>query len=393
MHSQTFQTGLERLVRRPWLKRSRARIALLAHPASLHRDGVHADQLLRHAAGRRLVALFGPEHGYFGGGAAGEPVAGEMHPSLGVRVHSLYGARRMPGPDMLKGIDVVVVDLQDLGVRCYTYGATLRLMLEACAREGIRVIVADRPLPGPGLVDGPPQAAGSPRSFVNLLPAPLVYGLTPGETALWLRSALGLNVEVDVEPCTGWCPAAGWPADRSWIPPSPGIRSVAAAMAYPATVWTEALPALDCDRGGLFPFQVLGAPDVPAAAVLEELRTVKAPAGVAFHSHRYRAAGRRLEGVRLTVTAPARFRPAATGYALLWAFQRAMGPSRFWRGVREDFLDQLAGGPELRYALRRGDSPARMRTAWRAGDAAFGRERRPFLLYDRGELNGRTRTA
>ncbi len=381
--SHGFQTGLDRLLDCEGLPR-RARLGVVAHAASVHADGAHAIDLIARAAGRRLRAIFTPEHGLFGTAGAGELVASSTHPDLGIPVHSLYGEHRRPAPETLADLDVILFDLQDLGVRCYTYVSTLRAVLECAAAAGKAVVVADRPVPLPCIVDGP-MADPAFRSFVADIPAPLVYGMTPGETARWLQSALGLDLDLRIAPMRGWRPGER-PAGRGappWVPPSPGIRSWECATVYAATVWTEALPSLDCDRGGLIPFQVLGAPWMDADAVLRRAR--RAPPGVRLHRHRYVSRGTGMDGIRIAVTDAAAFHPAALAATLLTAIAAVHGQDRLWaaEGVRPAFFDQLAGGAGFREGLRAGASPAGIRAGWRTFSRAFAVARDNALLYRR----------
>lgn len=377
----TFQTGMEQLLARHAGCLRCARVGLVAHAASVNRYGFASADLLRAHLGRRLVSLLAPEHGAFGARGAGEELAHGIHPNLGIPVWSLYGATRRPTPEMLAGIDILICDLQDLAVRCYTYASTLRGVLETAAAAGKTVIVTDRPVPLPLVCDGP-MLEPARESFVGALPAPLVYGMTPAETARWLVRELRLDLDLRCVPMSGWRRDAIRPAGLPWVPPSPGIRSWESAMCYTATVFTEALPSLDCDRTGLLPFQVLGAPWMEPAAILPLLARLRLP-GVRFHAHAYEAGGRAMNGVRMTVTDPARFRPVATGVALLWAVSRCHGPEALWNapGARPGFFDQLAGTDTLRQALQKGDPPAAIRGEWSAGLRAFGRSRSQHLLY------------
>lgn len=381
-----FQTGLDGLLARGGLPR-RARIGVVAHAASVHAGGAHAIDLLARAAGRRLAAVFTPEHGLFATAGAGEAVASGRHPDLDIPVFSLYGEHRRPTPAMMAAVDVLVFDLQDIGVRCYTYVSTLRAVMEAAAAAGVAVIVADRPVPLPHVVDGPMQdpAFGS---FVGSIPSPLVYGMTPGETARWLRHVLRLELDLRVAPLRGWRPGRR-PDGRGappWVPPSPGIRSWESAMAYAATVWTEALPSLDCDRTGLIPFQVLGAAWMDPAAVIRRLR--RDPPGARLHVHRYTAGGRPAAGLRIAVTDPASFRPVRLAAALLAALGAVHGPERLWgaEGVRPGFFDQLAGSDALRRDLRDGRTPSAIAAGWRRASRAFEARRDNALLYRRAHL-------
>lgn len=322
-----FQTGLDTLLDRhtAWLRGKR--IGLLAHPASVDADGVHAGVRLRAAFNRRLAALFGPEHGYFGGGGAGERIRAAKHPAWGIPIHSLYGEHRRPTAAMFRDLDVLVFDLQDIAVRCYTFVSTLRYVMEACAQFGKRLIVCDRPVPFPNVVDGPML---DPRfeSFVACVNLPLVYGLTPGEAARFLQRDLNLDLDLRIAPMRGWRRSARRP-DFPWIPPSPGIRSWETAWCYPATVWAEALTAVDIGRGGPTPFQIVTAPWLEAERLARALRFAGARAEPHWTPQ---------PGIRLVVTDPETFRPVTAGLRII----RALGP-RAWRGARRDWFRKLMG--------------------------------------------------
>jgi uncharacterized protein YbbC (DUF1343 family) len=365
------------------------RVGLLSHQAALTVDGSTSAQLLRRALGSRLVALYGPEHGFFGQAGAGERTASRRHPDWGIPVHSLYGEHRRPSPEMLAGVDAVVCDLQDLGVRCYTYLATLRNMLEACAGAGVEVIVTDRPVPLPEVVDGPVAEPGF-IGFVAPCRVPLVTGMTPAESACWLRGALGLDVGLTVVPMAGWRRAdAAWDGARpGFMPPSPGIKTWEGAMVYPATVWTEALPGIDCGRGTNLAVRVLGAPWLRAEAFCGALAGAGGLPGATCHPHRYAAgpgryAGRELDGVRLAVADPARFRPAQASAALLRALAGAYGEARVWRhrGVRPGWFDALYGTARVREHLLAGEPLEPLFRGWREEGRAFRAARREVLLY------------
>lgn len=382
-----MQPGIVTLLRRhpSWL--AGRRVGLASHQAAVSPDGATSAELLHAALGDRLVALLGPEHGYFGLAGAGVPTSGAPHPEWGIPIYSLYGEHRRPTPAMLAGIDVLVVDFQDLGVRCYTYLSTLRRLLEAATEAGIGVIVADRPIPLPRIVDGPPLEPAW-RSFVADAPLPLVYGMTPGESARWLVTTLGLRTDLRVAPCTGWRHRTGQlHGAPEWIPPSPAIRSPECARAYAATVFTEALPDIDCGRSGALAFRILGAPWIDAARLCRSLAREALP-GAAFHPHRYRAGpgaweGTELTGVRITVTDPDRFQPATASVVLLDHLGRQRGRDTFWHnpGVRPDFFDRLYGSPQTRLALEAGRTGSEVAASWRTSLDAFESTRQPALLY------------
>lgn len=381
-----FQPGIEVLLNTHpgWIRG--LRVALVSHTAAITRTGeTSLEALLRSGLPRRL-SVWSPEHGYFGEAGAGEHVRSRQHPLWPVRVFSLYGTHRHPTPAMLRQVDVIVVDLQDIAVRCYTYVSTLRHVLEAAARRGIPVIVADRPVPFPVTVDGPmldPACA----SFVGAIPAPMVYGLTPGECARWLRRHLHLEAPLRVAPLQGYHRdtqrSPDWPA---WVPPSPGIATWESAWCYPATVLTEAFPALDCGRPTRLPFQSLASASGSALKLRDRLTAAALP-GIAFHPHiatRSGEPGGSVQGVRLTITDPCRYRPVLTAVTMLDALGALLGRDALWNapGNRPSFFDSLFGTPTVRLSLRAGQPPAEIAAAWDTREAAaFRRARARALLY------------
>lgn len=364
------------------------RVGLLSHQAALTADGSSSAQLLHRALGGRLVALYGPEHGFFGQALAGESTYTCLHPDWHIPVYSLYGERRKPSVEMLSGVEVMVCDLQDLGVRCYTYLATLRNMLEACAEAGVDVLVTDRPIPLPKIVDGP-MVSPAFASFVAPCALPLVYGMTPAESARWMKATLGLKVNVTAVPMEGWSRAdAAWDGTRpAYVSPSPGIKTWECAMTYAATVFSEALPGIDCGRGTNLAFRVLGAPWLRAETFCDHVAKLRL-AGVAFHPYRYVAAvapyaGAELDGVRLTVTDPARFCPVQTSLVVLQAFSELFGPARVWRhkGVRPEWFDKLFGSARTRLQIKAGSPLGTIFAEWTSDRKAFDRARKRALLY------------
>ncbi|MCS6771744.1 MAG: DUF1343 domain-containing protein [Kiritimatiellae bacterium] len=368
-----IRSGLDNLIRnRVDLK---GRIGLLTHPAAVDRKGRHASVVLRELLGVRLAALFGPEHGYWGRSGAGEGVPDERHPAWNIPVYSLYGAHRRPTRDMLAGIDTLVIDLQDIGVRCYTFVSTLRLALEACAECGIRVVVCDRPIPLPRTVDGPLPKPGC-ESFVAGIPAPFIYGMTPGETALWLRDELGLKVEILVVRAMDWR-RSGRVAPYVWVSPSPGIRYWQTAWTYPITVFTEALPTLDCGRGGTTPFQILCAPWLDAERFAARVNSLQL-AGL-FAAPIWAPT----PGIRLCVTNPDALRPFQAMVSILCALRDDYGSEAVWSapGTRPEWFDQLAGDPDVREALLAGTAAHDIVAIYSASLRAFARKRARYLLY------------
>lgn len=278
---------------------------------------------------------------------------------------------------MLAGIDTLVVDLQDIGVRCYTYVSTLRLALEACAECGLRLVVCDRPIPLPCAVDGPLPAPEC-ESFVACVPLPFVYGLTQGEAARFLRDAIGLKLDLRVSRARGWRRSGRCRPDV-WISPSPGIRYWDTAWVYPITVFTEALAGLDCGRGGTIPFQVLAAPWIDAEPLAREINQMELPG--------LRAAPlwAPSPGIRLMVIDPDRLRPFEAMLHLVCALRDRYGHEALWSapGTRPEWFDKLAGLRTVREALCAGQKAEDIIALYRRDVQIFQRFRARYLLYQR----------
>jgi uncharacterized protein YbbC (DUF1343 family) len=248
----------------------------------------------------------------------------------------------------------------------------------------VAVIVTDRPTPLPDIVDGPGLARRF-ECFVAPAPVPFCYGMTPGETARWLVAELELPVDLTVVPMQGYArePAV---TELPWLPPSPAIRTPATAAAYPATVCFEALGAVRFGRGTNLVFQAVGMHRGQYGELAERLRARSLP-GVEFHPCRFvhttaAAAGRIVNGARLTVVDPARYRPALTAVNLVHVCQQLLGKDRLWRrGARPDFFDRLFGTDSVRSALLDDEDPATIAAGWQPGLRRFRQRRQRILLY------------
>ncbi len=305
----------------------------------------------------RLKALFGAEHGFFGTAAAGTKTASAWHPFFNLPIHSLYGEYRKPTPEMLKDIGRMVIDLCDIGVRCYTYLATLKNTLEACAENNIPVTVLDRQVPMGSVMDGPMREPAY-ASFVAPINVPFCHGMTPGECAVWIRTAEGLDLDLSVVKLDGWNHRMHDPW-RNFLPPSPAIRSWDSAVAYPMTVFTEAYPAVDCDRDGPLAFRVIGAPWLDAKGVMEDLRSGMETCGIDMRPYRYsptggRYAGFNLNGILFSVSRPIGYYPVTAGVLLFTALLQHHG-QKVAVGARPEWLDKLFGSTEIRDTLRSGN--------------------------------------
>ena len=276
--THTIQFGLDRLLTDPALRRPLAgrRIALLAHPASVTADLTHSLDALAALPEIKLSAAFGPQHGLRGDKQDNMVESPNfLDPRHGIPVFSLYGEVRRPTAAMMYTFDVLLVDLQDLGCRIYTFITTLRYVLEAAAEHGKSVWVLDRPNPAGRPIEGLTLRQGW-ESFVGAGAMPMRHGLTMGELAHWFIATLKLDVDCQVITMQGWQPEAapgyGWPLGaRSWINPSPNAPNLSMARAYAGTVMLEGT-TLSEGRGTTRPLELFGAPDIDARAVLTEMQ-------------------------------------------------------------------------------------------------------------------------
>ncbi|MFU8780273.1 MAG: exo-beta-N-acetylmuramidase NamZ domain-containing protein [Kiritimatiellia bacterium] len=359
-----------------------SRVIMLSHAAAVTPSGATAvDWFMANGLGK-LVGVMGPEHGFLGHAPAGVPCRSFRHPVWRLPVYSLYGKNRAPKRDWLRKADVLLVDLQDLGYRPYTYVSTLLLAMQAAAHCGMPVVVADRPIPLPHVVDGPML---DPRfeSFVGRVAVPLCYGMTPGEMARWIHKQMLPDLPLTVLPMEGFSrKSVGLAHGLPWVSPSPSIRSPETAVVYPATVGLEGLPHIDHGRFSVMPFQLIGAPWIEPQ-ILAELLMERALPGVAFHPYVYvPAAGRKpLPGVRLAVLDARSFRPIEVFVHLLHVLTLRYGRKRVWMhpAARPDFFDQLMGTDRIRTGLSEGVNPAVLIQEWTSD--VYLRQRRDALLY------------
>src|SRR6266567_141788 len=366
-------------------------VGLLCHPASVTADLTPAAEALMRVKGVKLRRLFAPEHGITGAAQDLVLVGHEKDPLTGLPVMSLYGRRLDPDPRALEGLDALIVDLQDVGARYYTYNWTMALAMKAAARANLPVIVLDRPNPlgGERLEGNWPEAGWS--SFVGLYPLPIRHGMTMGELAGYLNDRHELGCDLTVVPMLGWRRGMAWEdTGLPWVAPSPNMPTPDTARVYPGGCLVEGTD-LSEGRGTTRPFEWIGAPYLDGARLERALTRRRLP-GARFRAigfepafHKWR--GERCGGVQVHVTDPDRFKPVATYLALI-AEARRQSPRRFgWRQPPYEFerrklpIDLLGGGPGIRRAIERGVSLARLETSWRPDLARFARARRPYLLY------------
>jgi uncharacterized protein YbbC (DUF1343 family) len=349
-------------------------IGLVANPTS--RVGrVHlVDTLV--CSGIRVKRVFAPEHGFRGEEEAGATISDGQDPVTGVPVVSLYGNHKKPTPADLAGIDLVIFDIQDVGVRFYTYISTLHLVMEACASQGIPVLVLDRPNPNGFYIDGPVLDTAF-RSFVGMDPVPVVHGMTIGEYAMmingehWLEK--GLQCDLTVIPCSGYDHQTEYVLP---VKPSPNLPNQVSVYLYPTLCFFEG-SVVSIGRGTEFPFQVYGHPGLKGDFVF----TPHPVPGVSLHppleNQPCRGRDLRIGGIRELSGRP--------GLRLEWlidAYKSLNTGDKFFTG----YFDTLAGSGRLRSQIREGASPDDIRKSWKEGLHRFQGVRAKYLLYPDSEL-------
>ena len=383
------QLGSERLLAGGTLRGRR--VGVVCNPSSVDHQFVHtADRVAAHERAV-LAAIFGPQHGFRSD--VQENMIETAHGQDDIRrvpVYSLYSETREPTASMLNGIDTLVVDLQDVGTRIYTYIYTMANCLAACRKHGVKAIVCDRPNPIGGVdVEGPMLVPGF-ESFVGLYAIPMRHGMTIGELARLFNDHFGLGADLEVVPMEGWRREAYHDStDVPWVMPSPNIPTLDSAIVYPGTVLFEGT-SISEGRGTTRPFELVGAAGVVAEQFAQELNRRRLP-GVhfrpalfepTFHKHARRSCG----GCQIHVLDRRAFRPVLTGVALAAAFRQA-DPAFTWRPPPYEYeheklpFDILAGSSELREQIEAGESPESIARSWELAVAEFTRLRAKFLMY------------
>jgi len=397
--------GLDRLLDEPALRKPLAgrRVALLAHPASVTRDLTHSLDALATLDDVRLTAAFGPQHGLRGDKQDNMVESPDYRdPEHGIPVFSLYGEVRRPTAAMVDTFDVLLVDLQDLGCRIYTFITTLRYVLEEAAKAHKSVWVLDRPNPVGRPVEGLPLRAGW-ESFVGAGPLPMRHGLTMGELARWFVATLGLDVDCRVIQMQGWQPehppGYGWPLyERTWVNPSPNAPNLWMARCYAGTVMLEGT-TLSEGRGTTRPLELFGAPDLDAGELIARMHAL-APHWLhgcrlracwfepTFHKH----AGRLCAGVQIHVEDGAydhgAFRPWRLQAAAFKALRQLRPDYDLWRDFpyeyeRDRLAIDLINGSELlrRWVDDPSATPEDLEALAAPDEASWREEREDALLY------------
>jgi uncharacterized protein YbbC (DUF1343 family) len=394
--SPSVVTGAEALAATGFAVLAGKRVGLITNQTGLVGQE-HLADLLSKAPGVKLVAILAPEHGFRGAAEAGAKVGDSTDAKTGVSVFSLYGASRKPSPHMLRNVDVLVFDIQDIGTRYYTYISTMGLAMQAAAAAGIPFVVLDRPNPlGGDYVSGfvlEPALA----SFVGQYPIPIVHGLTVGELARMIHGERLLDglesLQLSVVAMQGWQRSMRWPqTGRTWVPTSPNIPTFESALVYPGMGFVGESDVNE-GRGTPTPFSLFGAPWLDAAHIAARLEALTLP-GVRFEATTYtprsipgvathpRLEGKAINGARLIITDVARFEPLEAGMHVLAALAAEARPKGNTTWLRTDGLfDALAGTKRLRRLLEGGSDGGAIIAAWQAEVARFKARRARYLLY------------
>ncbi|HLV35079.1 MAG TPA: DUF1343 domain-containing protein [Spirillospora sp.] len=365
------------------------RVGLVASPSSIDHDLRSTVERLHRQPEINLVALFGPEHGLRGDAQAGKHVDTYTDPLTGLPVYSLYGETRTPTAEMLQNLDTIVIDLQDGGVRFYTYLATMTHVMEAAAAHDCAVIVLDRPAPiNAATVEGPVLDPAY-RSFVGPYPIPVRYGMTIGEMARLVNTHFGIGCDLTVVTMQGWSRSLWFDqTDVPFVPPSPNLPTLSALTVYPGTCLIEGTNISE-GRGTTKPFEYIGAPWIEAERLAAMLNDLDRP-GVRFRPVYFvptfsKYADELCAGVQVYVTDRDCFRPFETALYILQVIKTTY-PKEFswrdpWRPGDRKPIDLLCGGTMVREHLDANSPITELAAAWQEEVRAYSQLRASYLLY------------
>jgi uncharacterized protein YbbC (DUF1343 family) len=393
LHAAKVKLGIDVLEERQFDQLKGKRIGLITNATGVDSRGTSTIDILRHAPGVNLVALFGPEHGVYGSNWAGTYVPSSTDAHTGLPVYSLYGPTTKPTPEMLKDIDILIYDIQDIGCRSYTFISTLGLAMEAAGEAGIKFYVLDRPNPLNGnRVEGMMPAPGY-RNFVCQWNIPYVYGLTPGELAYMIQQSNGWikkKPALTIVPMTGWYRSMYWDdTGLIWVPTSPHIPTSQTALNYIATGFLGEAGGVSHGVGYTLPFAVVGHPSFDSFALADKFNQLQLP-GMLFYPTTFKPfygvfKDKVMNGVQLFYTDRDKVNLCNLAVQILYRVYHEPGIKMFQPDAGGesglDAFDKIAGGSALRTALQKGDTPDAIITSWQAGLTAFREARRPYLLY------------
>lgn len=378
MAQGTLQSGADRILENPYFNWIREKhVGLITNPTGVNSQLVSTWERLSQHPDVNMVALFGPEHGIFG-----QAQAGNHLPDAGT-VYSLYDATRTPTTEMLEGVDVLVYDIQDTGVRFYTYISTMYLSMQAAAMKGIPFIVLDRPNPIDGSRIEGPVLQTQYKSFIGIPGLPIRYGMTPGELAQMLNEEEGLGSDLKIVPLVDWH-RHQWhdQLDREWILPSPNMPTLTTASIYPGFGLLEGTN-LSEGRGTTLPFELVGAPWLNAQELAKQLNHLNLP-GAHFRFQIFtptfsKYKDESCQGIQIHILDRNIFQPLKTALHLLAEVHKLHPEQLQWHA---QFFDRLIGNGWVREALLKGHPVEKIVTQWQPKLEQFKQKRGKYLLYE-----------
>ena len=382
-----FMLGIDNFVKNYTKMTEGKRVGLLTNPSGVNSKLQATSDILFNNDQISLKAFFGPEHGIRGAIYAGEKINTSIDENTGLPVYSLYGKTRKPSADMLKDLDVIIVDIQDIGLRAYTYIYTLAMVMEAAAEYGKQVIVLDRPNPIGGVRVEGNRVEKKYFSFVGLYPIPYQHGMTIGELALLFNSEYGINCKLDVIPMIGWKRQMLWDeTGLSWIPTSPHVPHWQSILYMGATGTFGELGVLSEGVGYTSPFEIVGAPWIDGEKFSIHLNRLDIP-GIYFRPLYFKPyyahhAGRICQGVQLHITDPAIFQAYSTGLQIMQVHMKLYPEQNlFNKKSRVNMFDKVVGTNEIRKNLIIGMRIEEIITSWSPELETFKVIREKYLLY------------
>jgi len=385
------------------------RVGLIASPSSVDQHLDPTSALFKQAKGLKLVAMFGPEHGIYGDEYAGDKVGDKVDPQTGIPIYSLYGKTRKPTPEMLKDLNVLVFDLQDIGSRSYTNISTMKVAMEACAEQDKEFVVLDRANPlGGERVEGPRLNEEKYSSFVGIVNVPYVHGMTTGELAQLMRERFVPDFKkLRVVKMTGWTRDMVWEdTGHAWIPTSPHVPHVSSVAAYAATGIVGELYVISNGVGYTQPFEIVGAPWINGQVLSDamnehwlaggkyytavtttqpvDVKGSAKPKGVYFRSIRFKPfyatfAKEPCQGVQVHIDP----KTAETIVEINYRLMETLGAKKILEDApkRHDMFDKVNGSDEARQYLMEGKDLSELFAKWKAQCAEFKEQRKKYLLY------------
>ncbi|SMD04036.1 Uncharacterized conserved protein YbbC, DUF1343 family [Desulfocicer vacuolatum DSM 3385] len=386
------KTGLETLKTTPSTAFKGKKLGLLANPASVDNTFIHASRIIHALFPGQLKALFSPQHGFHAEKQDNMIESDHgMDPELNIPVFSLYSDTRIPTEKMMDHIDILIIDLQDVGTRVYTFMYTMSHCLEAAKQYGKKIVILDRPNPLGGIAVEGNVLADSCRSFVGRFPLPMRHGLTMGELALFFNREHGIHADVTVIPMQGWKRKMSFrDTGLSWVAPSPNLPTPESAMVYPGQVIFEGTNVSE-GRGTTQPFEFLGAPYIDPSPILKEI--VKDIAGatlrpICFEPTSGKWAGQACRGFQIHVTDPLAFKPYRTSLLLLQQIIKHHQNAFQWKEPPYEYeyhkspMDLILGSETLKERIAQQEEMNALEASWHMDLVGFEKTKQKFHLYE-----------